>query len=262
MKYQFLRNAFLSAVLIYKATIPIFGQQTPLNMVQATVRKLRSNDGAVRAEAFEQLRSDPANLKNQKVRAALVNLLDRENRTLDAQLVEAQKKGYPDNGDNAGWAEYYSDLFSTVDSFADWNDPRQACILVNAGSSDDSAFASEVAHHAKVTIPCLMRKSESTVSMNRAITVPILVQALAKADSLDPGTAQAVRQIVRDALNDRDEGVRAFTVHALGEYGEEDMIPALRTVAETDSSSEVRGNSIKRAAAEAVTAIQKRAAQH
>ena len=49
----------------------------------------------------------------------------------------------------------YSDLLSAVDSFANWNDPRQACILVNAGSSDDSAFATEVADHAKVAIPCL-----------------------------------------------------------------------------------------------------------
>ena len=90
-----------------------------------------------------------------------------------------------------------------------------------------------------------------------------MVQALAKAkDSLDPRTAQAARQIVLGALSDPDEGVRAFTVHALGRFGAEDMIAALRKVAQTDPSPEVEGHSIRKSAAEAITAIQKRASPH
>src|SRR5208282_3303660 len=58
--------------------------------------------------------------------------------------------------------------------------------------------------------------------------------------SLDPGTAQAVRQIVLRALDDPEEGVRAFTVHALGKFGSEEMIAALRKVAETDPSQKFR----------------------
>jgi hypothetical protein len=37
-------------------------------------------------------------------------------------------------------------------SFADWNDPRQACILVDASYNDDSAFAAEIANHATITL--------------------------------------------------------------------------------------------------------------
>lgn len=259
-----MRKILSVAALAFTATILSFTQQNPPHKadIDALLVKLRSNDGGVRAEAYEQLRSDPMALRSAKVKAAFLDLLDRENHELDAQLVEAQKEGYPDRGDNAGYAEYYSDLLDAVDSFADWNNPRQACILVNASSSDDSAFAAEIANHAKVTIPCLMKRSEGPITVNRAVTVPVLVQALAKGkDSLDPGTAQAVRQIVLGALNDPDEGVRAFTVHALGRFGSEDMIAALRKVAETDPSPEVQGHSIKKAAAEAIAAIQKRAGQ-
>lgn len=195
--------------------------------------------------------------------AALLDLLDRENHVLDSQIEEAQKKGYPDEGDNAQYAEYYSDLLDTVDSFADWNGPRQVCILVNAGSSDDSVFAAEVANHARTTVLCLIKRSASPISMNRAVAVPILVQALAKArGTLDADTVRVAKQVVLAALNDSDEGVRGFTVLAFGRFGSEDMVPALRRIAEMDPAPEVQGHSIRKSAADAITQIQSRARQH
>ena len=99
--------------------------------------------------------------------------------------------------------------------------------------------------------------------MNRAVAIPVLVQALGKAKgALDPKTDQAARQIVLGALQDQEESVRVFTVHALGRFGTEDMITSLRKIAETDPSAEVEGHSIRKAAAEAVAEIQKRAAAH
>jgi hypothetical protein len=76
---------------------------------------------------------------------------------------------------------------------------------------------------------------------------------------LCPQPGCASRQIVLGALQDTDEAVRAFTVNALGSYGGKDMVTALRKVAETDPSPEVDGSSIRKAAAEAIAAIQKRA---
>jgi HEAT repeats len=177
--------------------------------------------------------------------------------------LKKRKKGYPDEGDTEGFAEYYSDLLGVVGSFVDWNDPRQACILADAGSSDDSAFAAEIADHAKVTIPCLMKRSESAISMNRAVAVPVLVQALRKVQGApDSGTAQSARQIIVAALHDRDEAVRSFTVHALGKFGASDMIPALKEVAANDPTPEVQGHSIRKSAADAIAEIQQRAGQH
>jgi HEAT repeat protein len=224
--------------------------------------KLSSSKDQERWQAFETLRSNPANLKNPEVHAELINLLDRENRYLDSQLEEAQKKGYPDEGDNEAWAEYYSDLLTTVDSSADWNDPRQACILADAAYNDGSAFAAEVVSHSRTTMPCLLRKSQSPISMDRAATVPVLAEALARAkDTIDPGVTKTAKRVILRALRDPDDGVRASTVVALGSYGDKDMIPALKEVATTDPSPESQGHSIRKSAAEAILEIQKRAGQ-
>jgi HEAT repeat protein len=88
-----------------------------------------------------------------------------------------------------------------------------------------------------------------------------MVQALSRAQgTLDPKTVQEAKQIISGALQDSDDGVRAFTVHALGKFGSEDMLPALKKVAEIDPGPEEDGHSIREQAADAIAAIQKRAA--
>ncbi|HKN76687.1 MAG TPA: HEAT repeat domain-containing protein [Candidatus Acidoferrum sp.] len=255
------KTTLLAAIVCFTVSVSCWGQDTTSNKnsMAALLAKLRSADQSARAEAFEQVRSNPANLKSPEVRTALLDLLDRESHELDAQLLEAQKKGYPDEGDNEPFAEYFSELLGAVDSFADWNDPRQACILVNANTSDDSDLVAKIADHAKVALPCLLKRSESGISANRAVSAPVLVQVLAKSkDTLDPKTIQAAKRIILGALQDSDEGVRAFTVYALARYGAEDMVPALRKVAESDPSPIVDGQSIRSMALEAIAAIQKR----
>jgi hypothetical protein len=260
-----LMKTILLVVILFLTTGPgCWGQDTTpkKTSIVALLGKFRSTDQSIREEAFEQIRSDPANLQRPEVRTALLSLLDRESHELDAQLLEAQKKGYPDEGDNEPFAEYFSELLGAVDSFADWNDRRQACILVNADPSDDSDFAAKIADHASVALPCLMKRSESAIGMNRAVSVAMLVQVLAKStDTLDHKTIQAAKQIILGALQDSDEGVRAFTVQALGTYGAADMVPALQKVAETDPSPIVDGQSVRSMALEAIAKIQKRASQ-
>jgi hypothetical protein len=259
-----MRMALFMTVSFFATGVSCWGQGATSSKANVTVllAKLHSTKEPEREEAFEKLRSNPANLQSPKVRTALLELLDRENHENDSQLAEAQKKGYPDEGDNEGYAEYYGNLLGIVDSFADWNNPRQACILAEGAYNDDSAFAARIVAHAKVTVPCLLKKSQSPISMNRAVTVPVLVQALAKANgALDPQTVQAAKQIVLRSLQDADEAVRAFTVGALGEYGAEDMIPALRKVAKEDPAPGEDGRSISTSAVEAIAAIEKRSSK-
>jgi len=90
----------------------------------------------------------------------------------------------------------------------------------------------------------------------------MMVQALAKGrNELDPTTVRAVQQATLSALHDSDEGVRIDTVKGLGKFGTEDMIPALKAVAEAEPAPEVHGHSLRKRAAEAIAQIQKRAAQ-
>ena len=197
--------------------------------------QLRSNDSEVRSGAFDQLRLDPTALRDPEVKAALVNLLDRENE----ETV---------TGDEEDYSMYVDTLSDTVTKLVDWSDPRQVCILANSVYPP-----AELADHARIAVPCLLRRLKKNVPHTfQGQVVAMMVQALAKGKrELDPAAMQAARQATLSGLHDPDEGVRMDTVNALGKFGGEDMIPALRVVAEKDPA-------IRKWAAEAIVAIQQR----
>ena len=109
-----------------------------------------------RAIAYEQLRDDPAALRLPEVKSALLDLEDRENR-----LDWSKEPGFnPEESESRG--EYRAELGDTVDSLADWNDPRQLCILAHTAYNIDSAFARRLAMAGPAVIPCLMQMAQST----------------------------------------------------------------------------------------------------
>jgi hypothetical protein len=168
---------------------------------------------------------DPAALRDPKVKAALVNLLDRQNKE-------------PIHGEEEDFADDTSWLSDTVARIVDWNDPRQVCVLANSVDLPD-----QLGDHTKVAVPCLLRRFKNGLNryapgpdISRGSVVAILVQASVRGKGhLDAATMQAVRQIILSALRDPDAGMKIDTVKALGSFGGEDMIQALKVVAATDS---------------------------
>ncbi len=230
--------------------------------VETLIDQMRSDDAGKRSEAYQQLRSNPQALRGTKVRAALLELLERESREFDSRVRAAQRPGQNSEGADSddGNPEYMDDLVSTVESFADLHDPNQICILVKTGYMPASTLASENALRVKAAMPCIVHMSESNFILDRERADRILVRLLAQVkDALDPGTVQAIRQIVVRALQDTNEAVRSTTVDALGDFGGQDMIPALRQVEESDPAvSKTRQNFwIREDAAKAIAAIQK-----
>ncbi|HKM47088.1 MAG TPA: hypothetical protein VJX69_05850 [Terriglobales bacterium] len=235
----------LSAVALALMATILGVAQNPAHKTDtdALLAKLRSDNAEVRSEALDQLRTDPVALRDPKVKAALVNQLDRENQ----ETLYAEEEDY---ADYVGW------LVDTVAKVVDWSNPHQACILANS-----VYLADALADHAKVTVPCLLLRLKNTPALSRGRVVAMLVQALAKGRSeLDAATIKTVQQIILSALRDPDGAVKIPTMKALGSFGGEDMIPALRVVAEKDPNPS-EGYAIRRWAAEAITAIQKRAGQ-
>lgn len=90
-----LAGAFLAAACGI-ATASWGQQPTQKPNLPELLESLHSTDESERVDAFEQLRSNPANLQNPTVRTALLDLLDRENHELYSQLLQAQIKGYPE----------------------------------------------------------------------------------------------------------------------------------------------------------------------
>ena len=189
------------------------------------------------------------------MKTALIDLLDRENRASD------QMRRAGGAGESEGDDEYMGDLVSTVASFADWSNPRQACILVISGALP----AEKYAEHAKTSIPCLLTRSKSDLGLERRQAVELLVEVLAnKKTDLDPTMIETCKQVIKMALRDPDDGVRIGTVHALAEFGGEDMIPALKQVSVSDPyvDKDSDGFWIREYATQAIEAIQQRASQH
>lgn len=206
----------------------------------ALLTQLHSDDAQVRSEAFSKLRSDKTALGDPNVKSALIDLLDRENRE-------------PMAGEEEDYAEYVGWLTQTVTKVVNWEDPHQVCIL--ATSVD---IPEQLAEHPRIAVPCLMERIKSVPVLLRGRTVGILIQALAKGgNDLDPSTKAAVQQVISNALHDPDSGVRIKTVKALAKFGNQDVIPALSVVAENDPDPS-EGYAIRKWAAEAITAIQKR----
>jgi hypothetical protein len=272
MKHQSVRDALLFAALICIAiTNSWAARQQPeaKPSLSDLLTKLHSNNWTERSDAVDEIRSDPDALRSQQIRATLIDLLDRENRGTDEFLRKAQTINHQDaDGGNGredgeeGYGEYCSWLSDTVSSFADWNDPRQVCILVNAATVDYPPSPAEAAARARAAMPCILKRSKSEVALDRAVVAPILVEAFQKSQgTLDAQTSQVAKQMILSNLHDPDEGVRVFTVDALGKFGGMEMIPALKQVTTNDPSPEVDGHSIRKSAAEAIAEIQKREAQ-
>jgi hypothetical protein len=241
--------------------VTAIGQQKPAENVRGTgaLTSLHSDDWSERAQAFERLRSDPSTLMDRKVQEDLLKVLDRENQLIESTLRDSHGRVGVSAKYGEGFGEYVDELGETVDSFGNWNDPHQVCIFVHESYDPDSRFAAKIASHARPAVPCLIEMFGSDVGLTRAEAAPLLVQALAKGrNQLDPATAEKAKQSILTALHDSEEAVRSSTVRALGEFGEEDMIPALRQVAEGDPSPEVHGHSIRKSAMDSIGSIQKR----
>jgi hypothetical protein len=250
---------FIAAGVLFAAICVAQQQPAAKPSVDALLRQLHHTQWTDRAEAYEKLSSDSKVLSDHRVQEELLNLLGRESGYIRPKAGDPEQDDIPDEQDEA-FAEYIGFLAGTVESFADWNDPRQVCLLVHQGYDPESCFAAEIAAHGKIALPCLMQMFASDVGLVRAEVAPVIVQALAKTTGLDEKSIQAAKGLILKALHDPEEADRINTIGALKSFGGQDMIPALRQVARSDPAAPAaNGDSIRKWAAEAIAAIEKRA---
>jgi len=241
-----MRASFAFTIAAFIMVNAMWAQQTPANKPSRSdlISRLRSDNVQVRSEAFESVRTDSEVLRDPKVRVALVDLLDRENHETPSV-----------SGENEGYAEYTSWLADTVAKIVDWSSQRQVCIL-----ADSAVPPNELADHAKVAVPCLLQRYKSAQNLDRGYVVAMLVQALAKGKGeLDALTVAKVQEAILAGLHDPDHGIRGETIRALGKFGGEDMIPALRASADAETSDDAGSRSIRKRTLKAITEIEKRA---
>jgi hypothetical protein len=244
---------FIASGILFAAICAAQQQPAVKPSVDELLRQLHHAQWTDRAEAYEKLSSDSKVLSDHRVQDELLNLLGRES----GFIPHSNEDGVSD-GEEEAFVEYVGALGDTVDSFAHWNDPRQVCLFVHEGYDPESPFGAKIAAHGKVALPCLMQMFGSNILL-RAEAAPVIVQALAKTAGLEPTTILTAKQLILKALHDQEEVVRINTVDALGRFGGEDMIPALKQVAQSDPAPGADGDAIRKRAAEAIAAIEKRA---
>lgn len=259
-----MRKVVFMIVVLLRVATAFAAQQTPAAKPQVAtmLAGLHAAKWTDRAEAYEELRDDPMAIPKPEVQSALLELLNRENQLTELTLRDSHEKVGVSEKYGEGFGEYVDELGDTVDTFANWNDPRQVCIFVHEAYNPESKFAAKIASHAKLATPCLIEMYRSEVGLVRAEAAGVLVQAVAKAqDQLDRNTIGMAIQLIGRALRDPDDAVRSTSVRALSKFAGPDMIPALEQVAQSDPSPEVHGHSIRKSALDAINAIQKRAQQ-
>jgi len=266
-------RAVLMAFIVWLSVIQLIAQQgTSIQNHRSDLTQLlaalRSNDPRIRVGAFEQIRSASAMLQDSNVQSALLDLLDLETRESNARVREGERRRAAHQNDVSESSDdnamYMDDLLGVIESFVDWHDPHQICLLAKEGAALDAPDARESATRAQVALPCLQQLSRGELFMDRMNAVRTIVALLKSArNGLDSNTAEAMRQIVILALHDQRVEVQWEAVDSLEQYGRSDMIPVLREFAESSPGPDAPKDEIvvRKNAAHAITAIQQREAQ-
>jgi HEAT repeat protein len=256
-----MKGSIAILTLMFAGVLSSAAQQNPQPKpdIDTLLMQLQSKDSGKRYYAFEQLKSDPVALQNAKVKAALLDLLDYETE----QTSDGPRPGNSmyDFGEE-GFGEYISELSETVALLVDWDDQHQACRMVKDGIGPPSSTPEEAARREKLVWPCVKQISLPAARwLDRDSASRIIIQLSAHAGkALDPLIAKEANEMIVQFLKDPYEGVRDDTVEELAKFGTEEMIPALKQVAESDPAMDNVDHSywIRKRAAKAIAAIQKR----
>jgi len=225
---------------------------------------LKSPDVKQRVDAYEEIKADKEALKRSDVKAALVELLDRENQVIHKTLAESKGEAGVSVKYGEGFGEYVGELLDTVADVADWHDQRQLCILAESAYNPDSLFAARLAVEGGAGVaPCLLKMAQGSMS-DRHESIPVLVQLSAATKDLSPAVREQIRRAILGGLRDSTVLVRQPTVQAVGKYGTAEMIPMLQEIARSDPNSRLLDNGQRRfdvrdAATKAIQSIQDRA---
>jgi len=134
-----MRKIVLAFLLLIICVEGSFAQQTTTGKqrLRDLLAALHSDKWSDRAAAYEELIADPTAKQGAEVRSALLDLVDRESHLTLATAPEPESE--------EAYAEYVAALLGTVDTFANWKDPHQLCILAQTSYNTDSPFAAKLA---------------------------------------------------------------------------------------------------------------------
>lgn len=203
--------------------------------------QLQSNDWQQRATAVEKLIANRDTHRSEKVKNALIDLLDRENQLIESTLRESNGLEGVSVKYGEEYSEYYSVLAGAVDQVADYNDERTLNILVHSSYNPDSPFAMNLANYGEAVAPILLEMANNDLAPYRGKALGVLGEILKPDKSRPPhlpaDTKEQIKQALIKGTGDEDIGVRMLAVRSIGKAGDKNMIPLLEKIMETDAGA-------------------------
>jgi len=204
---------------------------------ETLLAQLHSTDWRKRAAAVEKLIAHGV-AKSEEVKKALIDLLDRENRLIEATWRESGGQEGVAVKYGEGYSEYYAKLLGIVDKMADFSDKRTVKVLVRSAYNPDSPFAMKLVDHGEAIAPPLLELVSSDVAAIRANAIALLGEVLRRDKHrlrrMPAKMYEQIKQVLIRGTIDEDTGVRILAVRALGKVGDRDVIDVLERVARSD----------------------------
>jgi hypothetical protein len=237
----------------------------PLN---ALLQELHAQDWTARAAAVDQLADNPGMWRAPATKRALIQLLDRENKSMRAPRQPSSQSSDHDiaehDDDGEAYAEYYSTLLGHVERLVDPRDVHSVAILVQSAYNPDSDFAIRLASYGQKVVPALLEINANPDPHRRADSYELLGQVLRHqrlGTNRFPLTTQTVRDFesrLREGLRDSNPSVRMEAIQGVRLAGDVASLPMLQQLSTSDPwvLPGTTNHFIRKLAAEAITAIQ------
>ncbi len=204
--------------------------------------RVRSDDWRQRAAAAAELIGKPDLLQAAGVKPALVDLLDRENATLDSTVRGSDshpssfKYFYFD-----GYSEYYGRLVEMLESLADSNDKHILNVLAHCAFEPDSQFAMNLVRYGEAVVPALLDVARGDVVLKKGNALALLAEILMRDRSGSPQLAERTRREIHETLAagaaDDELWVKTMAIRALGAVGDKESVRLLTKIARTDPAT-------------------------
>src|SRR5262249_34049213 len=184
------------------------------------ITQLKSNNWEDRAKAFYSIHSIDSSPNAKEIKAALLDLLDRENQLLESTLKESNGEKGVSVKYGEGYSEYYSDLLRFVEKQSDLSDKRALSIIVHGGYDPESAFAQKLMNRGEEIVPILMEMYKSDLYGEKYNSVMMLGQLVGRYRSkVSDQTADQIMQILITSQYDSNPMVKVGAIKSLQRLG-------------------------------------------
>jgi hypothetical protein len=180
------------------------------------ITQLKSNDWEERSKAFYSIHSIDSSPNVEEIKAALLDLLDRENQLIESTLKESNGEKGVSVKYGERYSEYYSDLLRFVEKQSDLSDKRSLSIILHGGYDPESEFAQKLLNRGEDIVPILMEMHKSDLFSARYNSVMMLGQLVGKyRGKVSNQTVDQIAKILSASQYDSNPMVRVGATKSL-----------------------------------------------